>query len=459
MYLKKKNGNYSFRFRVPNDLRPLFHRSEFVKSLKTKDIKLARKKSKLLLAEIKLLIEKVYVMAELNIGGVDELVSQWLSDRLDADLRGRINKANVGGCSEDDLPRTKQVDATREFKNNAKTDLANLDIRNIETVAKAVLGCDVDLDNPMHKRLSFQLLRANMNLFTHLTDRNEGIFPFEIGERPKITYGDAVHIFLKHLKLTTTSKPRGYNTEPEQHRIARVFFQEHLLPIVGEDTQVKDRLEVVLDLVADLDLPRDKYKFLKDLFSFLYKNNEISNDIGDLLPPYSKESYIRRAFTPEEIALILSRASGDILELMKLYLLTGMRRTEFFSMTVDHADNFLIPYGKTKNARRTIPRHPQLTITTETIVRIQAQFNPESLGQLLNDFINREVCADREISLHSTRHFFNTALVNAEVNPMVIKALLGHAKDMGNPTERYHSGHNAGMLESAVAKVSLVTSD
>ena len=59
MYLKKVNKNYSFRYLVPEDLRKYFNgKTEIIKSLQTKNAKIARQKARLLSAESSLLISE-----------------------------------------------------------------------------------------------------------------------------------------------------------------------------------------------------------------------------------------------------------------------------------------------------------------------------------------------------------------------------------------------------------------
>jgi len=193
MYLKKVNRNYSFRYRVPSYLRDYFGgRTEIVKSLQTKNARIAKPKAHILGAELSTLIAKARIMIDLDIEGVDRLVSDWLNERLEADLNGRINKSSLNGY-EGEMPNSKVEGYTALIMRKFQEDLGELKTGRVEQLASSLISEQIDEHDPLHKRLMFQMMRANVELFQTLTKRNKGEFTFDdrlpnIIEKDECTY-------------------------------------------------------------------------------------------------------------------------------------------------------------------------------------------------------------------------------------------------------------------------------
>ena len=132
MYLKKVNRNYSFRYRIPNELQKYFgSRTEIIKSLQTENARIAKQKARVLSAELALLISKVRTMQELDIYGVDTIVSEWAQERLETDLNGRIEKSSIEG-DQGNMPLTKVQGYTKRISQDLKQDLAKLKTIRVE---------------------------------------------------------------------------------------------------------------------------------------------------------------------------------------------------------------------------------------------------------------------------------------------------------------------------------------
>jgi len=139
---------------------------------------------------------------------------------------------------------------------------------------------------------------------------------------------------------------------------------------------------------------------------------------------------------------ILTESKGDINLFFKLYLYTGMRRGELFNMEIVN-NGFNVQNGKTKSARRFIPRHHVLNeITDDEILGLISRWNVDYIGRTLNDWITENISTEKEYTLHSSRHSFNTALVTAGVSSSLIKSLMGHEENNSTDMTEYYTTYH-----------------
>ncbi len=449
MYLQKAhNGNYYFRWRIPNKERTLYNnRSEIVKSLKTKNAKLARKKANYIKIGLPILKERLLTMTNEDI---DTIVLNWLNERLEADLNGRIEKSSFEGP--ESLPNNKIADYTEMNLCKYKQGLADLRTIQVKELGDALLDEQTGLTEQNHKRLLFQLLRANVQLFKTLTERNNGEIDFTIYSESKaekrITYEEALKqympILLKKSKNRVKNETEGY---PKQYQEAERFFMKKFLPVVGEKTLIHTNSSDCNDLLEnafkrdDDTVARSIIEWLKAFYVWLYDNRfipiKISQDLVFETVPKKK----RKAFTPEMVQKILTESTGEFNLFFKLYLYTGMRRDELFNCTYDDTNiGFNITKGKNSNALRFIPKHSSLEdISGDVFLGLQARWKPDYIGRQLNKWIKDNITIEVGYSLHSTRHCFNTWMVNAKINPNIIKRILGHEADKSDDMTTYYT--------------------
>jgi integrase len=438
MYLQKAyNGNYYFRWRIPNKERTLYNnRSEIVKSLKTKNAKLARKKAKHIKNGLPILRERLLYMTNSE---VDEIVKNWLEERLEADLNGRIEKSNIEGAKK--LPYTKTFDNTLRNLGYYQEELANLRTNSVFDLGETLI-IDGEKINPEHnkghKRLLFQLLRANVELFKVLTERNKGEFGFpqtQSIKENKLTYGEAVKEYLPYLLSASKSRVKNKKSEiPTQYLATEKWINNRFLLAVGEETLLPDRASECSDILTeafkrdDFTVGRDSAEYIKAFYLWLFNNNHIPTNIStqlffDTLPKNKRE-----AFTPEMVHKILTETTGDLNLLFRIYLYTGMRRSELFQCAFDESETgFKILQGKNKNALRFIPQHRAIEdISPEIIQRIQTVWSADKVGRTLNDWITKHISKENKYTLHSTRHCFNTWMRRAGVDSTLMKIIMGH---------------------------------
>ncbi len=449
MYLKKtENGSYSFRWRIPLKDRKLFNgRNEIIKSLKTKNARIANKRAKQLKASLPILKERLLHMTD---RGVDLIVKGWLDERLEADIKGRIEKVSLSKAK--NLPYTKTVENTKENLKRLKKELAELNISNVLELGSTMIEEDVDLNNYSHKRLMFQLLRANVHLFKVLTERNKGKMNFNLP--PKLTYEEAIEEYLPILYSKASARAKHKDAIPKQYVVAEKFLREKLLSAVGTNTKLPDRSSECVPILYQAftrtqetarnkkdigTVSREVQELLKAFFLWLFYNGMIPTNISNDIVFERVEEIKKEAFTPDMVNTILTNSTDKTNTLFRIYLYTGMRLTELSNCIYDEGRmGFVITNGKNKNALRFIPRHREIEdIGAAEIFSIKKEWSSDRVGRLLNKWIKENVSSDERYSLHSTRHCFNTWLVNAGVPKEIIKPLLGHEDDSNDMTAHY----------------------
>lgn len=199
----------------------------------------------------------------------------------------------------------------------------------------------------------------------------------------------------------------------------------------------------------------------------------------------------KRPFTTDEMGKLLAGAQGDMLTLIKMAALTGMRIEEVYGLRVrDVVDGFLVVrVGKTANAKRRVPIHADLKATVEALTKDKKPgaylFDPEAQvvektglrsgaaskrfgtyrrGLKLDERPNGKLKSN--IDFHSLRRWFikeaRNALLNGATgyNPWTIADVVGHEDDDLKDTLRMTLGLYPGAspddaLRACVATVKL----
>jgi hypothetical protein len=190
------------------------------------------------------------------------------------------------------------------------------------------------------KRLLFKLLRANVQLFKTLNERNNGEIDFTLyseGRTEKqITYGKALEeylpLLLKRSKISVTNKTTTSiatpqpTAMPQQYVEKEKFFKDKFLKAVGAETLLHTNSSACNEFLEntfkrkDGTVARNVSEFLKAFYLWLYDNKlipvKISTDLIFETVPKSK----RKAFTPEMVNKILTESTGELNIFFRLYL-------------------------------------------------------------------------------------------------------------------------------------------
>ena len=435
LYLKKtNNGYYHFRWRVPSNELHLFHnKTNIIKSLHTKNKTIALKKAKHLFNALPIL--KILLMDTQEID-TNIIIAHWSSEQL----KSFIQKSEI------------TIQSTKDILHQASIKSANSNLLKYEQELLAVTDT-INQDNTVstnnNEALLYKLLQVNVTLVDTLSKELKGNSSnTQILSSPshnRATYLEAVNHYLPILLNKAKARAKHKLQIPKQYKVAENFFKNKFLKVVGADILLPHRSAECIDTLdmgfrrKDNTIARDVQEHLKAFYVWLFNNQYIPTNIAKDFAFESVEQSKRSAFTPSMVQTILTTSVGEINLLFRLYLYTGMRKSELFNCIFDEAKNgFLISKGKNKNALRFIPRHSKLNdVTQKTLNKLSRKWSPDTLGRMLNIWIHENISKNKCYSLHSTRHCFNTWLANANVNRALMKSLMGHEDSNTDMSDYY----------------------
>jgi len=482
MYLKCVNKNYSFRFKLPNDIKPYFNnRYELILSLKTKDVKIAKIKALKLGADTQLIIEKVRFMRDMNIDNIDDEVNNWLIEKLERDYKARLRQSSLDGIDDNDLPNAKQEGYSRELLVEFQGDMRNFRLSGVKEIANSMIDESIDENNPIHKELMFKLLQANITLFSELNERNNGNFSFRT-IRVRLTYEEAINKYLKYFEYKTSSQA--------ELKAITSFMSYGFKLIMGADNKVGDTIDDVsddLENIAKLPIsstPKIKagkskeelleiqnkissttfgkyIKWVKGFFTWAYDGRYIETNVANNIRSIekSKAKDDRKPLTDNEVKELLSIAKAedeDTYTMLKILAYTGMIHSEFFKMKnedtyfdVENIEENL----KTDSRFRKVPKHSALLgITDEYIDELQRKYDAQGLSKLGMKIL-RKITKDKKKVIYSLRHSLATKLGNKGVEIGTVLQIMGHAVGTTMTETRYDKGRDIAILIEAINKL------
>lgn len=440
MYLKKtNNGYYHFRWRVPSNELHLFHnKANIIKSLHTKNKTIALKKAKQLFNALPVLKRLLMDSHERD---TNVIITHWSNEQL----------KSFAPKSEIDIQRTKNILHQESIKN------INSNLLKYKQELLAITGTinqnhtiSTKSTNENNKQaLLYKLLQVNVTLVKSLSKEvqknSANTKVLGSASQNRVTYSEAITNYLPILLNKSRARAKHKLQIPKQYQVAEKFFNNKFLKVVGANTLLPLRSAECIETLdmgfrrKDNTIARDVQEHLKAFYLWLFNNQYIPTNIAKDFAFESVVQSKRSAFTPSMVQAILTKSVGEINLLFRLYLYTGMRKSELFNCTFDESKNgFFISKGKNKNALRFIPRHSKLNdVTQKTLNKLSKKWSPDTLGRMLNDWIHENISKKQCYSLHSTRHCFNTWLANANVNRALMKSLMGHEDSNTDMSDYY----------------------
>lgn len=204
---------------------------------------------------------------------------------------------------------------------------------------------------------------------------------------------------------------------------------------------------------------------LKTLFIQLYKfgiENDIVNknyaefvDIGEVSAKIE-----RSPFTDKEIQLLWDNIDKPYIDSILIMIYSGMRIGELLILTPDdvNLEERIITGGiKKKGKKRAIPIHHKILPLIESKMKQDYLIISPTGKQLsYNNYIQRQftplmTALNMNHLPHDCRHTAATRLANAEINPTIIKLILGHSSD--DVTERVYTHKTNQQLVEAIDKI------
>lgn len=203
-----------------------------------------------------------------------------------------------------------------------------------------------------------------------------------------------------------------------------------------------------------------KRNFLRSIFRVLSAQAGLTKNPWDDIPLQTLDTESRRAFTPEELQIVCTKAKGFLRHAIAIGLYTGLRLGDVCTLKWDEIDlrKHMIRHLPRKTARHkkevVIPIHPVLEAILQEIPREASspyvfpkeaeiyQRNPPQISQTVQSFFNKDCGiqttegphAQRQrsivrIGFHSLRHSFVSLCAANNVPQVAIMELVGH----GNP--------------------------
>ena len=128
------------------------------------------------------------------------------------------------------------------------------------------------------------------------------------------------------------------------------------------------------------------------------------------------------------VSLLRSYGRNDIADLVKIAIVTGMRRGELLGLQRDHVDAGWVRLWETKNDT---PRSVPIEAQAQAILDARVPFDLPL--HTLRHYWNRAkedmgLAKDPNFVFHTCRHTCATRLIEAGVNVVVVQKMLGHKR-------------------------------
>ena len=442
----KPNGNYLFRFVIPDKLKSFFNRFEFKKTYRQdfylldiiKDVEYIKAQYKH--------IKKVLLSNELSKDKKQELINKFLSENLNKDY-----EVNVIDLNNDAIQN--KISVTRDILYNTETI--------IKDTAKDLLssiGLDINsLDINKKKSLILKLKQVQINLFNQviyldnasLKAKRKTISNDIKTDEPKIiSVNTAMEMYQKYYEDTASTSSKTY--------FEKINALEYFKAVVGSYTSIKslkksdiDRfvykylqnkpkanlpkykgldIQTIIKMIDNNKIQENEkikpnsinkyYQHINGFINFLFTDGLIYKNIAQV--KITQELQNRDTLNIQDVVNITSHlkksANKIYYQMFMVYLLTGLRSNELWQSDIIELDNILafnVSGTKTKEAKRVIPLHSSLIdleITKDWLDELKLTYNNcRYITRKLNDEI-KPFLNDKQ-TLYSTRHWFVTELL------------------------------------------------
>ena len=235
---------------------------------------------------------------------------------------------------------------------------------------------------------------------------------------------------------------------------------------------VKELLEVkniAKDDYISVTSIRKFLKWIRRFYRFCHSSRFIYVDISSYLesPKSELEAMLEREpFSVEEVNLSFEvfnkvKIDEELKLIYKILAYTGMRPSEIAKATMGYQDgiHFIdltdVKEGlKTKSSHRQIPLHKDLVKlgVHKKYEEIKNLYSSDVMSYKFRKQIKTKITANPRKTMYSYRHTLATQLKYAEVNPLIISELLGHAHE-GMTMGRYASRYPLDILKEAIDRL------
>lgn len=494
--VKSRNNHYSFRIRTPKVLQSYFLKQEITKSLLTTDFNIAKIKVDLMYNDL----EKIIQIKKLNMiddDSIQKLVDTYIEKRLSRDYEARLNKVSLTKYR--NKPRGKQPLVIRDILKDYKSDLSDFNVARVKELSEAFaeeLNEKFDINNALHKKMSLEILRANISIYEEILARNKGDWTY--------TKTPTIHVNKKSLPSIENSideyliryENNAVSASANQIRDTKNFFIKIAKPLLlhvtnsleqFDDNDIYDVRYYISKLLIRTGRNQNvaiteylekhwyegstykkvspssanKYiKWLRKYFEFLKDKSYLNEDFSQQLPLYPVDAAIsqREHLDKDEISILFNKTEGDINTILRILAYSGMRTSEVFKCTLEEHGSIMYfdlteAQVKTISSLRKIPLHKNLSdITKNRLKELQTKYtdNQDAFSRKANQAINDYVSTNKKKVVYSLRHSFATSLKEAMIDETIIAELMGHSLGASLSLTRYASSYSLTKLAKAI---------
>jgi len=487
---QKSNGNILLRLVINKSLRKYFNRVEFKKTYdinKYINLKEIIKDIENIKVDYEVIKEK-YKMRVLTDSELQRLVDEFIVNNLNEDYEARINGSYTGSFGVgyvdgmNESPEDQALYALIGQLSELKEELADTNIKFSESILNTLLlklNTSIDkLDVSSVNELQYNLKLASIEIVeeqlrrTTFKSKPKRIVktkePITLNNTLKrLTIEKAIIDYLEYYTDTNKTSQKTIN---EKEKALEYFLEvmKYIKIVYVEEikksdinTYVKKYLncrpkaiglirnisfeDLVIGIDKDIFTESDnlstntinkQYQHINGFCNYLFDDGVITKRINQI--KLEQELQNKEAFTLDEVGNItnyLKENNELYYKLFILYCLTGLRMNELLQSSILKEENTDILYfdvlgTKTDNARRMVPLHNKLikiNIDNQWLDELKNKYkNIKYISRKINELIN-DIVPEKSKTLYSTRHFFNTELLNTGVNKDIINKLVGHS--------------------------------
>ena len=214
-------------------------------------------------------------------------------------------------------------------------------------------------------------------------------------------------------------------------------FNKHIMPKLENKNINAITSEEVQKIINGLnDLKRQQtrmYDLLNMFFKYCVQTKKLKYNYCEAVQ-FKRTNFTNKgkALTLEQqnsLIEYLKNTNSKIKNLIILYILTGMRRTELLNIKLEDIDfnknEIHICGTKSNNSNRYLQTKPEVLELFPKKEKPFAEYKPEEINRKF-----KEICDTlnfQNISIHSLRHTFATRCIEAGVNMTVLQKWLGHS--------------------------------
>lgn len=433
-HLKQRRRGWYARLSVPQQLRSVFGRSEWVQSLGTRDLQEANRRKHAVLADLQCKIHRAAFEASLPPAAAGPVMREARRQRRAID-RGRIPLEGAGR----QLHRAIERSVHSHRHSAGHREAVGVKTERLQVLADRVLH-----DEPITS------LRKSIR--TYLAEIAPHIRHQTLREKER------------HLADLTAWLGRDTEVIAVTRRVAGRYLTERL-------TQRGHAPKTQKDILANL------FAFWNWLEGRGFVDQNPWRGMSRTVKiPTRGIGLHRRAWKPEELKRLLEGLPkhDPLFALSVIALYSGLRREEIAGLRIDDIEEqcFVVKEGKSRTTVRRVPMHEVLAPLIEQLVRTTSDAflipgllsggadhkRGHYIGKRFGHAIRKLELSDPALVFHSLRHTFIQKCEEAGVPESTAKLLVGHSRwgslTYGNRGRAYSAGVSVDSLRREIARIS-----